>query len=201
MTMAPHHHRSDRTPARRAAAALLALGLLLCAAGLLLAGGRLDQLRQLRPRPASPTTGAPATITIPAIGVQAPIVGVGLQPDGAMEAPEPDQVGWYRLGPRPGNGGPAVLVGHVRYRRPAVFYRLHELRPGDEILVGQRDGSTTRFLVGRLEQHPKTALPVARIFNRTSQPEVRLITCGGDYDRSTGHYRDNVIVYASPTGN
>jgi hypothetical protein len=192
-----HHHRSDRTPARRAAAALLTLGLLLCSAGLLLASGRLDQLRQ---QPANPTTGAPATITIPAIGVQAHIVGVGLQADGAMQVPEPDQVGWYKLGPRPGDGGPAVLIGHVSYRRPAVFYRLRELRPGDEILIGQRGGTTTRFLVGRLERHPKTALPTKRIWTGAKRPLLRLITCDGSYDHATGHYRDNLIVYASPTG-
>jgi sortase (surface protein transpeptidase) len=197
MTMAPRHHdRSDRTPARRAAAALLTLGLLLCAAWLLLASGRLDQLRQ---HPTDPTA-APATITIPAIGVQAPIVGVGLQADGAMQVPEPDQVGWYKLGPRPGDGGPAVLVGHVYYRRPAVFYRLRQLRPGDEILIGQRGGTTTRFLVGRLERHPKTALPTKRIWTGAKRPLLRLITCDGSYDRTTGHYRENLIVYASPTG-
>lgn len=199
--MAPHHdYRSGRTPARRAAAALLTLGLLLCAAWLLLASGRLDQLR---PQPANPTTSGPATITIPAIGVQAPIVGVGLQADGAMQVPEPDQVGWYKLGPRPGDGGPAVLIGHVYYRRtgPAVFYRLGELRPGDEILIGQHGGATTRFLVGRLERHPKTALPTKRIWTGATRPLLRLITCGGSLDRSTGHYRENLIVYASPTGN
>ena len=195
MTMAPRHHRSDRTPARRAVpAALLTLGLLLCTAWLLLVSGRLDRLRH---QPADPTA-APATITIPAIGVQAPIVGVGLRADGAMQVPEPDQVGWYKLGPRPGAGGPAVLVGHVYYRRtgPAVFHRLRELRPGDEILVGRRGGTTTRFLVGRLERHPKTALPTRRIWTTARRPLLRLITCGGSFDRSTGHYRDNVVVYA-----
>lgn len=195
--MAPHHHdRSDRTPARRAVAALLTLGLLLCTAWLLVVSGRLDQRRQ---HPTDPTA-APATITIPAIGVQAPIVGVGLQADGAMQVPEPDQVGWYKLGPRPGDGGPAVLVGHVYYRRPAVFYHLRELRPGDEILIGQHGGTTTRFLVGRLERHPKTDLPTKRIWTTAKRPLLRLITCDGIYDRTTGHYRENLIVYASPTG-
>jgi sortase (surface protein transpeptidase) len=197
MTMAPHHHRTGRTPARRAAAALFAIGLLLCTAWLLQASGRLDQLRH---RPADPTAG-PATITIPRIGVRAPIVAVGLRADGAMQVPEPDQVGWYRHGPRPGADGPAVLVGHLDSRTgPAVFYRLRELRPGDQILIGQHGGSTLRFLVGRLERHPKTALPTSRIWTDASRPLLRLITCGGSFDRSTGHYRDNLIVYASPTG-
>jgi sortase (surface protein transpeptidase) len=197
--MTTRHSVKDRTPARRAVPTLLAAGLLLCSAWLLLASGRLDQLRQ---HPSDPTA-APATITIPAIGVQAPIVGVGLQADGAMQVPEPDQVGWYKLGPRPGAGGPAVLVGHLYYRRtgPAVFYRLSELRPGDEILIGQRGGTTTRFLVGRLERHPKTALPTKRIWTGATRPLLRLITCDGPFDHTTGHYRDNLIVYASPTGN
>jgi hypothetical protein len=197
--MAPHHHddRTGRTPARRAATVLLTVGLLLCTAWALVTSGRLDQFRH---RPAD-LTGAPATITIPRIGVQARVVGVGLRGDGAMQLPEPDQVGWYRLGPRPGAPGPAVLVGHLDSRTgPAVFYRLRELRPGDEILIGQRGGTTTRFLVGRLERHPKTALPTKRIWTGARRPLLRLITCGGSFDRRTGHYRDNLIVYASPTG-
>jgi sortase (surface protein transpeptidase) len=187
------HSAKDRTPARRAVPALLSLGLLLWIGWLLVAIGRLDQPH---PRPTHPT--GPMTITIPAIGVQAPIVAVGLRADGAMQLPDADQVGWYKRGPRPGAPGPAVLIGHVDDRTgPDVFYRLRELRPGDEILVGQRDGSTTRFIVERLERHPKTALPVARIWNRTDQSVVRLITCGGIFDRSTGHYRDNVIVFGA----
>jgi Sortase domain len=195
MTTRPSNR--DRTPGGRAVPALLALGLLLCTAWLLLASGRLDRLRH---RPAD-LTAAPATITIPAIGVQAPIVGVGLQADGAMELPDTDQVGWYKRGPRPGAPGPAVLIGHVDTRTdPAVFYRLRELRPGDEILIGQQGGATSRFLVGRLERHPKTALPTSRIWTGATRPLLRLITCGGSFDHSTGHYRENLIVYASPTG-
>ena len=81
-----------------------------------------------------------------------------------------------------------------------MFYRLRELRPGDEILVGQRDGSITRFIVGRLERHPKTALPTKRIWPTTSKPLLRLITCGGSFNHATGHYRDNLIVYAARAG-
>jgi hypothetical protein len=153
--MSTSHNRPDRTPARRAVPVLLSLGLLLWIGWLLVAIARLDQPHPLPTRP----TG-PMTITIPSIGVKAGIVGVGLEANGAMQVPDPDQVGWYKRGPRPGAPGPAVLIGHVDSRTsPAVFYRLGQLRPGDEILVGHRDGSTTRFIVGRLERHPKTALP------------------------------------------
>jgi Sortase domain len=194
--MTTHSSSKDRTPPRRAVPALLAAGLLLVIAWLLMAIGRLDH----QPHPQTLNSDGPTTISIPAIGVHAQIVAVGLQTDGAMQVPDPDQVGWYKLGPRPGEGGPAVLIGHVSYRRPAVFYHLRELRPGDEILIGQRGGATTRFLVGRLEQHPKTALPTGRIWTKAKRPLLRLITCGGSLDRRTGHFRDNVIVYASPTG-
>jgi hypothetical protein len=187
----------DRTPTRRAVPALLTVGLLLLIAWLLLAIGRLDH----QPHPQPLNSDGPTSITIPAIGVQAPIVAVGLQANGAMQLPDPGQVGWYRLGPRPGAPGPAVLIGHVDNRTgPDVFYRLRELRPGDQILIGQSDGTTSRFLVGRLEQHPKTALPTSRIFTPAPGPRLRVITCGGKWNPETRHYNDNVIVYASPTG-
>ena len=183
----------DRTPARRAVPALLSLGLLLCIAWLVLAIGRPDQPHSL---PARPT--GPMVITIPRIGVKAGIVGTGLQADGSMQVPDPDKVGWYKRGPRPGAPGPAVLIGHVDDRTgPAVFYRLRELRPGDKILIRQRHGPTMRFTVVRLERVPKTALPTKRIWQTTPKPVLRLITCGGSFDRTTGHYRDNVIVYAA----
>jgi sortase (surface protein transpeptidase) len=186
----------DRTPPRRAVPALLSVGLLLWIGWLLVAIGRLDQPH---PLPARPT--GPMTITIPSIGVKAGIVGIGLQADGAMQLPNPDQVGWYKRGPRPGAPGPAVLIGHVdSHTDPAVFYRLRELHPGDEILIRQRHGSTTRFIVERLERHPKTTLPTNRIWTTTSKPLLRLITCSGSFNHTTHHYRDNLIVYAARAG-
>jgi sortase (surface protein transpeptidase) len=188
----------DRTPPRRAVPALLSLGLLLLIGWLLLAIDRLDRPDPV-PAPARPA--GPMTVTIPGIGVDAGIVAVGLRADGAMQLPDPAQVGWYRRGPRPGAPGPAVLIGHVDSDdAPAVFYRLRELRPGDEILVSRADGSTIRFVVERLERHPKTALPVERIWAPTSKPLLRLITCGGSFDHTTRHYRENLIVYAARAG-
>ena len=196
--MTIHHTGTDRTPSRRAVPVLLALGLLLVIGWLLVA---IDRQSQPQPQPGATAPPGPSTLSIPRIGVRAAIVGVGRKADGAMQVPDPGQVGWYRLGPRPGEPGPAVLVGHLDTRtRPDVFYRLGELRPGDEILVGQPDGTTTRFLVGRLERHPKTALPTTRIWTKTTTPLLRLITCAGTFDHATGHYRDNLILYASPTG-
>jgi sortase (surface protein transpeptidase) len=144
-----------------------------------------------------PAAGAPLRISIPAIGVDAAVVGVGLRADGAMEVPAVDRAGWYRLGPRPGDPGPAVVVGHVDSRvGPAVFHRLRQLHRGDGSLVRRMGGATAAFTVEAVEQQPKSTLPVGRIWNRTAEPVLRLITCGGTFDRTSRHYRDNVIVYA-----
>jgi sortase (surface protein transpeptidase) len=197
--MSTDHTGPDRTPARRAVPVLIGLGLLLVIGWLLLA---IDgQANQSQPQAGAAEAPGPSTLSIPRIGVTAPIVGVGRTANGAMQTPDPGQVGWYRHGPKPGDPGPAVLVGHVDTRtRPDVFYRLGQLRPGDEILVGRPDGTTTRFLVGRLERHPKTELPTSRIWTKAKRPLLRLITCAGSFDHATGHYRDNLILYASPAG-
>jgi hypothetical protein len=145
------------------------------------------------------SAGNPVSIAIPAVGIDARVVPVGLRADRTMEVPEVDLAGWYEPGPRPGEAGPAVIVGHVDSRHgPAVFFRLGELRQGDRITIGQQGGAARSFLVERVERSPKEALPVGRIWDRARQPVLRLITCGGSFDRSTGHYRDNVIVYAGP---
>jgi sortase (surface protein transpeptidase) len=197
--MSTSHHGPDRTPARRAVPTLLALGLLLVIAWLLVAIER--QTGQPQLQPAATGRPGPSTLAIPSLDVRAPIVRVVLQANGAMQTPDPGQVGWYTPGPTPGDPGPAVLIGHVDTRTgPDVFYRLRELRPGDQILVGRPDGTTTRFLVGRLERHPKDALPTGRIWTKAKRPLLRLVTCTGSFDRASGHYRDNLIVYASPTG-
>ena len=197
--MSAYHTGSDRTPARRAVPVLIALGLLLVIGWLLVA---IDRQANQQAQPGATGRPGPSTLSIPRIGVNAAIVGVGRKANGAMQVPDAGQIGWYRNGPKPGDPGPAVLIGHVDTRTgPDVFYRLGKLRAGDAILVGRADGSTTRFLVGRLERHPKTALPTSRIWTKANRPLLRLITCAGSFDRATGHYRDNLILYASPTGN
>jgi hypothetical protein len=99
--------------------------------------------------------------------------------------------------PRPPRSAAAARTGPHRTCSTAWG----QLQPGDEILIGRTDGTTIRFLVGRLEQHPKTALPSSRIWTKANRPLLRLITCPGSFDHATRHYRDNLIVYASPTGN
>jgi len=140
----------------------------------------------------------PARIGIPAIGVSAAVVRLGLKPDGTLEVPSDfDDTGWYTGGPAPGETGPAVIAGHIDSQRgPAVFYRLRELRPGDEITVGRADGSSVRFTVDGIAQYPKRAFPTEAVFGPSPDPILRLITCGGSFDRSRRSYRDNVVVTA-----
>lgn len=141
----------------------------------------------------------PVSLTIPSIGVDArDIAQLGLTSSGDMEVPQRDEVvGWYRHGPTPGSLGPAVLAGHVDSAEsgPAVFFRLPELRPGDEVLVGREDGSTSVFVVDRLEQYAKDAFPTLEVYGDLDHAGLRLITCGGTFDDGTGHYRDNIVVY------
>lgn len=145
------------------------------------------------------TVAPPIAVRIPAIGVVSELDRLGLDAQGAIEVPPWNLAGWYADGPKPGQDGPAVILGHVDSPYgAAVFARLAELAPGDEVLVDRADGTTVRFAVERLERHPKDAFPTDAVYGNDLRPGLRLITCGGSFDRSTGHYRDNVIVFAVP---
>ena len=150
---------------------------------------------------ADAAVGDPVRVVIPAIDVDAQVVDVGLLADGAMEVPDFGLAGWYELGPRPGEPGPAVIAAHVDSRDgPDVFFRLDELEAGDEIRAIDADGNTARFVVSSAELVDKNALPVDRIWNEVDEPALRLITCGGEFDRQAGSYRSNTIVYADEAG-
>ena len=142
----------------------------------------------------------PLRISIPAIGVSAPVVPLHREPDRTMETPRRwENTGWYKPGPEPGERGPAVITGHVDSTRgPAVFYRLRELQRGNVISIRRAGGSVVRFRVEGLERWPKSAFPTRRVFGRRPRISVlRLVTCSGNFDESTGHYVDNTIVYAA----
>jgi hypothetical protein len=141
----------------------------------------------------------PRWVRIPAIGVSAPVIRIGLNKDRTINVPKDfGDAGWYRYGPKPGESGPAVIVGHVDSKTgPAVFYRLRELKRGNRILIRRADGSTVRFRVNGLERWPKAEFPTRRVYGRTRGPVLRLVTCSGAFDSSSGHYVDNTIVFAS----
>jgi sortase (surface protein transpeptidase) len=140
----------------------------------------------------------PSRIQIPAIGVDAKLVELGLEPSGAMEVPSFGMAGWYGKGPKPGAVGPAVIAAHVDGKRlPDVFYKLDRLRKGAKVVVTDKAGVEHTFLVDRSESTAKTALPATKIWGATTGPTLRLITCGGAFDKATGHYSRNTIVYAN----
>ena len=140
----------------------------------------------------------PVRIEIPSIGVSSALVRLGLNPDGTMQVPGDYGVaGWFTGGPAPGETGPAVIAGHVDSRSgPAVFYRLGALRNGDAINILRADGTTTRFVADNVVRYPKQAFPTQAVFGPTPDPVLRLITCGGRFDRARRSYVDNVIVTA-----
>lgn len=168
-----------------------------------LAGGALDRDRPRGPnatlaRPPRPPGAFPLALDIPTIGVATSVVRLGLAADGSLEVPGDFGVaGWWSGGSAPGEPGPAIVVGHLdSYRDAAVFYRLHQLRPGDPVLVQRSDGSVVRFEVEGTRQFPKDRFPTDEVYGPTTEPTLRLITCGGSFDKARHSYRDNVVAFA-----
>jgi sortase (surface protein transpeptidase) len=142
--------------------------------------------------------GQPVHLTIPAIGVDTPLIRLGLNPDHSLMVPEDYRIaGWYIHGSVPGDVGPAIIVGHVdSYLGPGIFHSLPQLRTGDQIVVHGNDGSVARFQVERIRQFPKADFPTEMVYGAVPYPALRLITCGGAFNQDTRHYEDNVIVFA-----
>ncbi len=140
----------------------------------------------------------PTLVDIPAIGVHASITPLGLGADGVIQVPDQfGQAGWYDGGPRPGDSGPAVLLGHVDSQTgPAVFFRLKDLHPGDTVTVTSSTG-TVGFIVNSVAEYPKAAFPTAAVYGPVSDRALRLVTCGGKFDDSRHSYLSNVIVFAT----
>ena len=145
---------------------------------------------------------APMTIEIPAIDSRAAVDPLGLNPDGTLAVPTDfGRAGWYTGRPTPGATGPAIIIAHVDSKAgPAVFKRLRDLKPGDEVVVTRTDRSVVTFAVDRVESHPKKAFPTNAVYDPTPGATLRLITCGGSFDRKVGHYRDNVVAFAHYKG-
>jgi sortase (surface protein transpeptidase) len=138
-------------------------------------------------------------VRIPSIGVDARLVRLGLDTGGALAVPRRwEDAGWFTGAARPGERGAAVIAGHVDSTSgPAVFYRLGALRAGAVVTIARRDGSAVRFRVRRVERWPKRRFPTRRVYGPTRRPALRLVTCGGAFDRASGHYVDNTIVFAT----
>ena len=148
-------------------------------------------------RPAAP----PVRVRVPAIGVDSQLLRLGTDATGALVPPDDfDRAGWFADGAVPGDVGPAVVAGHVdSIDGPAVFSRLGDLTSGDEVLLDREDGTTARFTVTGVGRYPKSDFPTEAVYGPTPRAELRLVTCGGDFDRSARSYEDNVVVFARLT--
>ncbi|MFC0032211.1 class F sortase [Micromonospora chaiyaphumensis] len=213
--MSSQHHRAGG-PSRTRTAVIVAAITLAGATGAGLVAAGLGTTSTPPPQPGAsvaPTvepSGAagpvlpssePVRVTIPRIGVDADIVPVATDENGALEVPpldHPEMVGWYRRGPTPGEAGNAVLVGHVdTLRGPAVFFDLGRLRPGDTVEVTRTDGRVAVFSVDGVGAYPKERFPTERVYGGGAEARLRLITCGGRFNPRIGSYPDNIVVFAT----
>ncbi|MBB5833271.1 sortase domain-bontaining protein [Kribbella italica] len=144
----------------------------------------------------------PNRLQIGSADLDIPVLAVGVAKDGQMELPpNPNTIGWYRFGPAPGDQrGSVVLGGHLDSKEfgKGPLVRLSKLEPGDSITVRSSNNSVATYRVEKVEDVRKTALALGQVFDRGSEPRLRIVTCGGPYDRNGGGYRDNLVVTAVP---
>lgn len=154
---------------------------------------------QLSARVRQPAVELPRRIRIPAIEVDAGFEYVGLAGDGAMDVPKDGtNVAWYRLGPRPGEPGNAVIAGHVDWGgKPAVFWRLSRLQAGDLVEITAADGRKYEYTVQWQRWYEAAQAPVEEVFGQSDASEITLITCGGTFDRQTRQYVSRLVVRAT----
>jgi hypothetical protein len=164
------------------------------------------QVTGVQPKIRGPILSAspPVSLSIPAINVNSSgMLHVGQTAQGGLQVPPhgPDynKVGWYRNSPMPGSLGPAVLVGHIdsAAEGPSVFFRLAAVRPGDLIRVTRADRSVATFKVDDVKRFRKIDFPTQLVYGNTNHAALRIITCGGQFDRDSGSYVDNTVVLAS----
>jgi hypothetical protein len=150
------------------------------------------------PPPRTTSAAVPVWLTIPSIGIDSPLEQLQLDADGSLAVPTQwGEAGWYAGGVRPGNPGPAVIAGHVdSINGPAVFYRLREVRAGAVVIVREATGGTLRFIVDTSVTYPKDRFPTEAVYGPTPLPELRLITCTGEFDFQARSYLDNLVVSA-----
>ncbi|NUS11491.1 MAG: class F sortase [Streptomyces sp.] len=145
----------------------------------------------------------PTRLVIGSIAVNAPFTALHLDSAGNLDAPpagDKNLVGWYAEGPTPGERGPAIVAGHVDTKTgPAVFLLLRLVKPGQTAEITRADGTVATFTVDSVEQFSKGDFPNQRVYGSVPDPQLRIITCGGSYDRSRRDYTDNVVVFAHLT--
>ncbi|MGH2772470.1 MAG: class F sortase [Actinomycetota bacterium] len=159
------------------------------------------QVSSAKPREEAQPADPPVQIAIPSVGITAAVDPLGLNPDGSIEVPKDfSRTGWYTGLEVPGSAGTGVIVGHLDSKTgPAVFYGLGKVRSGDEVSLTLQSGATKMFIVQAEQRFSKAKFPTIQVYAPSTKPVLRLITCGGDFDKKSGHYRDNLVVYAAAT--
>lgn len=175
-------------------------------------GGAASSQHATRSSPASKQDTAklspsrPTSLAIPAIDVHSSLLREGQTADGSIEVPQPgpdyDKAAWYKNSPTPGERGPSVLLGHIDSAKngPSVFFRLGALDDGDTVSVTRKDGTVAVFTVDRVKEYAKSQFPTLDVYGNTDDAQLRLITCGGDFNDKKDSYVDNTVVYAHLTG-
>jgi sortase (surface protein transpeptidase) len=192
------HHEPLASP-RRVGAVLAGVCLVASLAGCSLDLSTLQKDDDASADQPGSTTPAPAVLEIPSITVRQEVIELGIGPDGTLEVPDNgDDIGWYQPGGSLDGAHPTVFTGHVDTPAgPAVFERLPELRPGDEVRMTDTAGGLRTYTVRRVEDHPVDAYPTREVFGPVAEDEIRLITCSGEWNTARGRYEDNRVVYAS----
>jgi sortase (surface protein transpeptidase) len=143
-------------------------------------------------------------IVIPAIGVNAPVTHLDLNPDGSVQVPplsDHNLAGWYDRSVTPGAKGTSVILGHVDdYAGPSVFYNIKNLHKGEAVDIVRADGTTAVFSVDGVQKATKINFPTNDVYGNVPYPALRLVTCGGPFDAKTGEYLDSIVVYAHLAG-
>ncbi|WP_028924778.1 class F sortase [Pseudonocardia acaciae] len=157
-------------------------------------------VQAIPPLPAS----NPTEIKVDKINAQSSLIPTGLNPDRTIATPpvsQPLQASWYRLSPTPGAVGPAIILGHINGGgKDGIFAHLHELKPGDQVQVKREDGKTAIFTITKLEQHSKNKFPTLAVYGDTPEAQIRLITCGGAFNKAAKSYVDNIVASGVLTG-
>jgi hypothetical protein len=141
--------------------------------------------------------GEPVRLMVPALGIDRELIRLGLTPDHRLEVPVSRlDAGWYIHSSVPGEAGPAIVAGHVSSEAgPGIFYALHLLEPGDDVIIEGEGGTVAHFRIERVQRYPKADFPTKAVYGRTKYAGIRLITCGGAFNPDTGHFLDNVIAF------
>jgi Sortase domain len=149
--------------------------------------------------PLTVARSAPVSLSVPALGLTVPLITLGLNLDGSVQVPpSPQQAGWFRMGPTPGQLGSAVILGHVdSYQGPGVFFEIRTLTVGDRVDVGLADGVTAQFAVTSVVMYPQDQFPARQVYSSRGISALQLVTCGGVFDTQTRGYLSNVVVYTS----